>query len=43
MAKKSFSQQLRSVNMLKCPKDCLNLPGSIFVISCDHFERKSDQ
>ena len=27
--------------MLKVPKHCINVHGSIFVIFFDHFERKS--
>ena len=42
MPKKSVSEQLWTVNMLKGPKDCLNLQGSIFVKFFDHSERKSD-
>ena len=41
MAKKPLSQHLRAVNMLKCPKNCLNLHCSIFVIFFDHSEMKS--
>ena len=29
------------VNIIKGPKNCLNLHGSIFVIFFDHFEGKS--
>ena len=36
-------EHLQTVNMLKCPKDCLNLHGSIFVRFFDHSERKSSQ
>ena len=39
--KSSVSQHLWTVNSLKCPKDCLNLHGSIFVIFLHQFERKS--
>ena len=35
------TEHLWIVNMLKGPKDCLNLQGSIFVIFLDHLDRKS--
>ena len=38
--KSSVLEHLWTVNMLKCPKDCSNLHGSIFVIFFDHSERK---
>ena len=41
--KSLVSEHLWMVNMLKGPKDCLNLNGSIFVIFFDHSERKSAQ
>ena len=34
------SEYLWAVNMLKGPKECLNLHGSIFVIFFDHSEKK---
>ena len=34
-------EHLSTVKMLKDPKHCLNLHGSIFVIFFDHSERKS--
>ena len=40
MAKKPLPQHLWAVNMLKGPKDCLNLHGSIFLRFFDHSERK---
>ena len=39
--KKQVSGHLRTVNMLKGPKHCLNPHGSIFVIFFDHSKRKS--
>ena len=30
----------RTVNILKCPKHCLNLHGSIFVMFLGHSEKK---
>ena len=36
---KLVSEHLLTVNMLKDPKHCLNLHGSIFVIFFDHSER----
>ena len=41
MAKKPLSQHLWAVNMLKGPKDCLNLHGSIFLRFFDHSEMES--
>ena len=41
MPKSPVSEHLWTVNMLKGPKDCLNLRGSIFVMFFDHSERKS--
>ena len=38
--KKPVSEHLWRVNMLKGPKHCLNLDGSIFLIFCDHPEKK---
>ena len=39
---KSFvSEYLWTLNMLKAPKDCLDLHGSILVIFFDHSESKS--
>ena len=35
------SEHLWAVNMLKCPKDALNLQSTIFVIFFDHSERES--
>ena len=37
--KSLLSEDLWTVNMLKVPKDCLNLHGSIFVIFFDNFEK----
>ena len=37
--KSPVSEHLWAVNMLKAPKHCLNLHGSIFVIFFDHSER----
>ena len=34
------SEHLWTVNMLKGPKECLNMHGSIFVIIFDHSEKK---
>ena len=39
--KSPVSEHLWTVNMLKGPKHCINLHGSIFVIFFDHSERKS--
>ena len=39
--KSLVSEHLWTVNMLKGPKECLNLQGSIFVIPFDNSERKS--
>ena len=39
--KSPVSEHLRTVNMLKNTKDCLNLHGSIFFVFSDHSERKS--
>ena len=39
--KSPVSEHLWTVNMLKGPKHCINLKGSIFVIFFDHSERKS--
>ena len=41
--KSQVSEQLWTVNMLKCPKDCINLHGSIFGIFFDHSERISSR
>ena len=41
--KRPVSEHLCIVNVLKGPKDCLNLQGSIFVIFFDPSERKSAQ
>ena len=41
MLKKPLSEHLWRVNMLKGPKDCLNLHGCIFLIYFDHSEKKS--
>ena len=38
--KSPVSENLSGVNMLKAPKHCLNLNGSIFVIFFNHPERK---
>ena len=38
-----MSEHLRTVNMLKILKHCLNLHDSIFVVCFDHSERKSAQ
>ena len=35
------SEHLWTLNMLKRPKHCINLHGSIFLIFFDHSERKS--
>ena len=43
MPKRPVSKHLSTVNMLKGPKNCLDLLGSIFVISSYHPERKSAQ
>ena len=40
---KLVSEHLLTVNMLKDPKHCLNLHGSIFSIFFDHSERESAQ
>ena len=42
-AKKPLPQHLWPVKMLKRPKDCLNLHGSIFVIFFDHSKMKWGQ
>ena len=39
--KSPLSEHLWTVNMLKGPKDCFNLHGSIFAIFFDNYERKS--
>ena len=39
--KNSVSEHIWTVNMLKGPKHCLNINGSIFVIFFDHSEKKS--
>ena len=36
-----MSEHLWTVNMLKAPKDCLNVHESIFVIFFDHSEKQS--
>ena len=41
--KSQVSEHLWTVNMLKCPKDCINLHGCIFAIFFDYLERKSAQ
>ena len=41
--KSPLSEHLWTVHMLKGPKNCLNLHGSIFVIFFDHSERKLAQ
>ena len=38
-----MSEDLWTVNMLKGPKDCLNLHVSVFVIYFDYSERKAAQ
>ena len=40
--KATVSEHLWTVNMLKGPKHCLNLHGSVFVIFFDHFQIRSD-
>ena len=40
--KKPVSENLLTVNILKGPKHCLNLHGSIFVIFFDNSQTKSD-
>ena len=39
--KATVSEHLWTVNMLKGPKHCLNMDGSIFVMFFDHSEKKS--
>ena len=39
--KSPVSEHLWTVNMLKGPKHCLNLHGTVFVIFFDHSQRKS--
>ena len=39
--KNPVSKHLSTVVMLKCPKDCSFLRGSIFLILFDQFERNS--
>ena len=41
MSEKNQIRSLWTVKMLKGPKDCLNLHGSIFVILFGHSETKS--
>ena len=41
--KNPVPEHLWTFNILKCPKHCLNLYGSIVVKFFDHSERKSDQ
>ena len=43
MPKSPVWGHLWTVNILKGPKHCLNLHGSIFVIFSDHSEKQSAQ
>ena len=43
MPKEPVTEHLWTANMLKGPKDCLNLHGNIFVIFLAHSEKKSSQ
>ena len=38
--KRPASQHLSTVNMLRCPKHCLNKDGSVFVAIFDKYEKK---
>ena len=36
-----MSEHLSRVNMLKDPKDCLDMHGGIFLVFRDHYDRNS--